>query len=155
MTEQDDERIVSTEILNDDYDSPPRPLLRKGWASDKIRPLLKVLDWMRHLPAEMDRQLWQDIQHIEGEKVMAYITSIERIGIEKGVLQGVQQGIQQGIQQGESKLLRKLLEHRFGALPTWVSDKLPAATEQDLESWGEPVLTAPTLEVVFDNNATH
>ena len=140
-----------------------RTLLRKGWPSDKIRPLLKVLDWMLHLPAEMDRQLWQDIQETEGETVMAYVTSIERIGIEKGVQQGLQQGLQeglhqglqQGLQQGESRLLRKLLERRFGALPTWASDKINRATEQDLESWGEAVLTAPTLDAVFDNGATH
>ena len=136
-----------------------RTLLRKGWPSDKIRPLLKVLDWMLHLPAEMDRQLWQDIQETEGETVMAYVTSIERIGIEKGVQQGLQQGLQeglqQGLQQGESRLLRKQLERRFGALPTWASDKLNSAAEQDLESWGEAVLTAPSLDAVFDNGATH
>ena len=61
-----------------------RALLRKGWPSDKIRPLLKVLDWMLHLPEELDKQLWQDIQEAEGEAAMAYVTSIERIGIEKG-----------------------------------------------------------------------
>jgi hypothetical protein len=98
-----------------------------------------------------NRQLWQDIQEAEGETVMAYVTSIERIGIEKGV----QQGLQLDLQQGESKLLRKQLERRFGALPAWASDKINSAEEQDLESWGEAVLTAPTLAAVFDNNATH
>lgn len=128
-----------------------RTLLCKGWSSDKIRPLLKVLDWMLHLPEELDKQLWQDIQETEGETAMAYVTSIERIGIEKGV----QQGIQQGLQQGESRLLRKQLERRFGVLPQWASDKLNSAAEQDLESWGEAVLTATNLEAVFDNIPTH
>jgi len=128
-----------------------RTLLCKGWSSDKIRPLLKVLDWMLHLPEELDKQLWQDIQETEGEAAMAYVTSIERIGIEKGV----QQGIQQGLQQGESRLLRKQLERRFGVLPQWASDKLNSAAEQDLESWGEAVLTASNLEAVFDNIPTH
>ena len=102
---------------------------------------------MLHLPEELDKQLWQDIQETEGETVMAYVTSIERIGIEKGV--------QQGIQQGESRLLRKQLERRFGALPQWASDKLNSAAEQDLNSWGEAVLTASNLEAVFDNIPTH
>jgi hypothetical protein len=82
---------------------------------------------------------------------MAYLTSIERIGIEKGI----QKGLQQGLQQGESRLLRKQLERRFGALPQWASDKLYSAAEQDLNSWGEAVLTAPNLESVFDNIDTH
>ena len=114
---------------------------------------------MLHLPEELDKQLWQDIQETEGEAAMAYVTSIERIGIEKGVQQGIQQGLQQGIQQGlqqgESRLLRKQLERRFGVLPQWASDKLNSAAEQDLESWGEAVLTAPNLEAVFDNIDTH
>lgn len=70
---------------------------------------------------------------------MQYITSVERIGIAKGRLEG------------ESRLLRKLLERRFGALPTWAIDKLNSAPEQDLETWGEAVLTrhsAPLLHVI-------
>jgi len=140
-----------------------RTLLRKGWASERIRRLLKVLDWMLYLPPEMDNKLWQNIQKSEGEKVMTYVTSIERIGIEKGVMQGIQQGIQQGVIQGmiqgviqgESKLLRKQLMRRFGDLPDWVSDKLSNAGEQDLEQWGDAVLSAPTLDAIFGNDTTH
>ena len=43
---------------------------------------------------------------------MKYITSIERIGIVKGRVEG------------ESKLLKRLLERRFGALPAWATEKL-------------------------------
>jgi hypothetical protein len=59
------------------------------------------------------------------------------------------------LQQGESRLLRKQLERRFGALPAWAANKLNNAAQQDLESWAEAVLTAPTLDAVFDNDATH
>jgi len=78
---------------------------------------------------------------------MQYITSVERIGIAKGRLEGRLEG--------ESKLLRKQLERRFGILPTWATDKLNSAAEQDFESWGEAVLTAPTLDAVFEDDATH
>ena len=90
---------------------------------------------------------------------MRYVTSVEKIGIAKGRQEGWQeglhQGLEQGLLQGESKLLRKLLEHRFGVLPSWASDRLKCATEQDLDSWGEAVLTAPNLDAVFDNGVTH
>jgi len=69
--------------------------------------------------------------------------------------EGITQGITQGIAKGESKLLKRLLEHRFGLLPAWVTEKLSSATEQDFEAWGEAVLTAPTLEAVFNTDATH
>ena len=64
---------------------------------------------------------------------MQYITSVERIGIVKG----------------ESRMLKRLLERRFGVLPEWASEKLGCAKEKDLEAWSEAVLTAPTLEAVF------
>jgi len=50
--------------------------------------------------------------------------------------------------------LRKLLEKRFGPLPLPVTEKLGSASEQELEHWGEAVLTAPTLEAVFQNTTT-
>ena len=77
---------------------------------------------------------------------MKYITSVERIGIAKG--------IKQGIAKGESKLLKRLLERRFGALPAWATEKLSNATEPALDAWGEAILTAPTLEAVFNSDAT-
>jgi hypothetical protein len=91
--------------------------------------------------------LWQDIQQSEGENVMAYVSSIERIGIEKGVLQGVVQG--------ESRLLRKLLERRFGLLPAWVLDKISSAPADDLERWAEALLFESSLEAVFNDSAMH
>ncbi len=66
---------------------------------------------------------------------MQYITSVERIGIAKGRLEG----LVEGRLEGESKLLRKLLELRFGALPTWAINKLNSVSEQNLEAWGEAV----------------
>ncbi|NOS89896.1 MAG: hypothetical protein HOP34_15400 [Methylococcaceae bacterium] len=77
---------------------------------------------------------------------MQYITSVERIGIAKGRLEGRLEGA--------SKLLRKQLEHRFGVLPAWAIDKLNAAAEPDLDCWVDVILTASSLEAVFDIAAT-
>jgi hypothetical protein len=87
---------------------------------------------------------------------------VERIGIAKGRVEGRLEGRVEGRLEGrvegrlegESRLLRKQLERRFGLLPAWASNRLNSATEQDLESWGEAVLTAPTLDAVFGNNAS-
>ncbi len=76
---------------------------------------------------------------------MKYITSIERIGIAKGRVEGRVEG--------ESKLLKRQRERRFGALPAWATETLSNATEPALEAWGEAILTAPTLEAVFNSNA--
>jgi hypothetical protein len=103
------------------------------------------------LPEWLDQQIWQEIKTIEEGKKMKYITSVEKIYIAKGRTEGRVEGVVEG----ESRLLKRQLERRFGALPSWASDKINSAAEQDLESWGEAVLTAPTLDAVFDNKATH
>lgn len=120
--------------------------------------MFKVIDWLMTLPVWLETRIWQEIETIEEHKNMQYITSVERIAIAKGITQGITQGIAKGITQGitkgESKLLKRLLERRFGALPVWATEKLSNATEPALEAWGEAILTASTLEAVFNSDAT-
>ena len=77
---------------------------------------------------------------------MPYITSIERIGIQKGI----EQGIEQGIRQGESKLLLRLLELKFGVLNEGVIRQIREADAHMLLRWSERILTAATLSEVME-----
>jgi len=112
-------------------------LYQRQWDKQRVIDLFIVIDWLMKLPEWLDQQVWHEIETIEESEKMQYITSVERIGIAKGRVKGRVEG--------ESRLLRKLLEHRFGALPAWAIDKLNSAPEQDLETWGEAVLTVPTF----------
>ena len=76
-------------------------------------------------------------------------------GLQKGLQKGVRKGRQEGLLEGEANLLRKQMERRFGALPTWAKDRLAQANQGDLETWGEAILTAPTLEAVFTDTSAH
>ena len=77
------------------------------------------------------------------------------LGLREGREVGIVEGRVEGRLEGESKLLKRLLERRFGALPAWAIEKLSGASEQTLEAWGEAVLTASTLEAVFNTDAFH
>ena len=102
------------------------------------------------LPEWLNRQILDQIETIEeGEKVQ-YITSVERIGIEKGVVIGRVEGRVEGRVDGASGLLRRQVERRFGVLPVWAMEQLRSASEQELEAWADAILTAPTLEAVFN-----
>ena len=93
------------------------------------------------LPELLNNQVWQELETIEERKKVQYITSVERIGIAKGMAKG--------IATGEARLLKRQLERRFGLLPEWASERLGCAKEEELEAWSEAILTAPTLEAVF------
>ncbi len=114
-----------------------RILYQRHWDKQRIIDLFYIVDWLMKLPEWLNSQVWQELETIEEKENMEYITSVERIGIAKGRVEG------------ESRLLKRLLERRFGLLPEWVSEQLGCAKEEDLEAWSEAVLTAPTLEAVF------
>ena len=122
-------------------------LYQRHWDKQRVINLLTVVDWLMTLPAWLDTKVWQEIETIEEHKNMKYITSIERIGIAKGRVEGRVEG--------ESKLLKRQLERRFGALPAWAIELLSNANEPSLEAWGVAILTAQTLEAVFNSEASH
>jgi predicted transposase/invertase (TIGR01784 family) len=68
----------------------------------------------------------------------------------KGVQQGIQQGREEGREEGQAKLLTKQLKLRFGPLPPVAVERLTQATQDELDVWGEAILTAPSLAAVFE-----
>ena len=65
---------------------------------------------------------------------------------EQWKLEGMLEGKREGILVGEARLLLRLLERRFGSLPTWVEARMEKAVEEDLVRWGERVLD-PTVSL--------
>ena len=134
-----------------------RLLYERNWPRQRIIDLFRVLDWMLKLPDSLERQLWQDIENIEGARKVTYVSSIERFAIERGMKKGIQQGMQQGMQQGIEKGiqqglaqgLRRQLSRRFGPLSPEVTRQLEHATPEQLEIWSDRVLDARTLGEVF------
>jgi hypothetical protein len=132
-----------------------RSLYRRGWDRQRILDLFAVLDWMMRLPEALEQQLWHEIETLEGEMKMPYVTSIERMAIQRGLKQGLEQGLEQGLHQGklegEAAMLERLLTKRFGSLNEEVRSQLHTASLEQLDTWAERILDAPTLEAVFED----
>lgn len=103
-----------------------------------------AIDWMMRLPPAFDHRLWQDITEHEKGSGMRYVTSFERISIEKAM--------EKGIGQGRAQTLARLLSRRFGPLPEAARARLAEATAEQLELWTDRVLDAPTLQAVLDTH---
>ncbi|MFO0278184.1 MAG: hypothetical protein ACK533_12985, partial [Planctomycetota bacterium] len=69
--------------------------------------------------------------------------------LDEGREQGMKKGIQQGEHLGMRQLLESLLRTRFGVDPAPYADRLAAADLATMQSWGERLLRAPTIEQVF------
>ena len=77
-----------------------RRLYEQGLERENIINLFKFIDWMLTLPSELEKEFWQEFREYEETSSMRYVTSVERIGIEKGIEQGIQQGLIKGISLG-------------------------------------------------------
>ena len=70
-------------------------------------------------------------------------------GLEQGMKQGMKQGVKKGIRQGEAQMLLRQLSPRFGNLPQSACQHVESADADTLLRWSERVLTAATLDEVF------
>lgn len=87
-----------------------RRLYEQGYEREDIINLFQFVDWIMSLPQILEQEFWQEVIQLEEERRMPYITSVERIGIQKGIEQGIQQGIEQERQQSRQQFKQILLE---------------------------------------------
>ncbi len=78
-----------------------RRLYERGYQREDVINLFHFIDWLMRLPEEMERSFRAEMRRYEEDKKMEYITSVERIGIKKGMDQGIQQGIAEGLIGGD------------------------------------------------------
>ena len=75
-----------------------RRLYEQGYEREDVINLFGFIDWVMSLPEELDQQFWQEVRNLEEERRMPYLTSVERIGINKGIRQGLLEGIELGLE---------------------------------------------------------
>lgn len=106
----------------------------RGYERGVILELFRVIDWMIRLPRELEKALWQEAHALEESTKMAYVTSVERIGIEKG----------------EAAVLLRLIARKYGeeAVETY-RGRIEQADAETLLTWSERILTADRVEDIF------
>jgi hypothetical protein len=145
--------IQTKQDLNDRFQKKfrlVRRLYENDFSRDMVIALLTFMDWVLTLPEPLEIRYNQEIQQFEGEHGMTYITSFERIGIQKGIQEGMQEGIQQGIQQGEYTILHHLLQRKFRQVPPRYLAMLLKADSETLLGWSEKILEAKNIAEVFE-----
>jgi hypothetical protein len=123
-----------------------KSLYRRGWQQQDILELFRFIDWVLELPAGLENQLWNEVQATEEVQKVRYLSTIERMFIDRGF----QKGLDEGKAEGKAELLTRLLQRRFGPLPDWVETRLSQATPAQLDTWADRVFDATLLESVFD-----
>jgi hypothetical protein len=112
-------------------------LYRAGFSRDEVIDLFTFIDWVLRLPAELEDTLWSRLQAEEEKRNMPYVTSVERIGIEKGKQEGRQVGIQE--------FVCRLLKKKYALAGEDVSAFVSGLTSEQLEALGEVILEAENV----------
>jgi hypothetical protein len=118
-------------------------LYERNWDKQRVVDLFNIIDWMMRLPPALQSRLMDDVRAFEREQNMPYISSFQQLGRVEGRAEGRMQGRQE--------MLREMLVERFGTLSPAVEDRLRRASEAELKAWGLALLSAPTLQSVFES----
>jgi hypothetical protein len=105
-----------------------RMLYERGCDRRDVLELFRFIDWLLMLPPELERSFTEEVSKIEEEKGMEYITSVERVGMERGLAQGMQQG---SLQEARIMLL-ETLSVRFDGVPEGIAEIVKGITEYDV-----------------------
>ncbi len=58
-----------------------------------VQKLFRFIDWLIRLPKDLEKEFWYEIRQYEEERRMPYVTSVEIIGIKKGLKEGIELGL--------------------------------------------------------------
>jgi hypothetical protein len=95
------------------------------------------------------KYIFRAFRKIDRDEVVRLLTRIEEEAGPIMVSNIAQEWIDEGKALGEVRMLTHLLARRFGPLPTEVTARMKDANTEALETWGEKLLDARSLDEVF------
>ena len=114
-----------------------RELYERGYEREDVQELFRFIDWLLILPEEMKESFRQQIEKIEQESKMKYVTSIERWAL------------QEGHQEGLREVVLALLEEKFGPPDDPIRRLVEKANQEQILLWAKRILTASTQDEIF------
>ncbi|MBD2732253.1 cytosolic protein [Nostoc sp. FACHB-892] len=70
-----------------------RRLYEQGFEREAILNLLGFIDWMLTLPLDLEREFKREVEQLEAQQSMQYMTSFERIARMESLLEGIAVGL--------------------------------------------------------------
>jgi len=115
-----------------------RRLYERGYSRERVLSLFRFIDWLLALPAKQETLFWREIQEYEEERTMPYVTSVERMGLARGLARGREEGARE--------TLRPFVEARFGAVPPALEQRIAAADRATLDQLVARAAVVPTID---------
>ena len=111
-----------------------KDLYTAGYTRADIVKLFRFIDWLMDLPEAHEQLFWQELSEYEEGRKMPYVTSVERIGMKKGM------------QQGGLSLLCLLIAERFQFGADTARPMFEGLNIEAIEDLGKRFLHAKSLD---------
>jgi len=109
-----------------------KSLYQRGWDRQEIIDLYRFIDWIMALPVGLEQRYHEELVKYEEDVKMQYVTTAERIGIEKGREEGKQEGKQEGKREGKFEGKKETAINLL-ALGVLTEKQIAQATGLDIE----------------------
>ncbi|MGH7169408.1 MAG: cytosolic protein, partial [Gemmataceae bacterium] len=97
-----------------------RNLYERGFSPKDVRELFRLIDWLMELPPALANVFRQDLDKIQEERSMPYVTSIERLARGDGLRMGIEALLQVRFGEEGLKLMPEIRaiyeEEKLGAI---------------------------------------
>jgi hypothetical protein len=111
--------------------------------------LFRFVDWLMALPPELERRFRVEMEALEQEQKMPYITSVERIGREDGRQEGLQVGREEGMREGLLAGIELALRIKFGSAGHEIVSEIRQITDlATIRAIYDQIETASTIDDV-------
>ena len=123
----------------------PDPVTKPG----KRRYVLSPDEEVQRLLFMQERVLCDEASLLKDAEERGVEFGIE-VGMQRGISIGEKRGMAVGERQGQVKVLTRQLCRRFRISPTEIIARVHSGSAEQLEQWADNILTAQTLEQVFE-----
>jgi Domain of unknown function (DUF4351) len=107
-----------------------KQLYELGYGRSDVLNLFKFIDWVMVLPEGRKQAFWEELKIYEEERQMPYVTSIEKIGYDRGL----QDGEETGVEKGRRSLILLQLIQKTGALSEPLTDRVNRLSAEQLQA---------------------
>jgi hypothetical protein len=122
-----------------------RGLHESGYSRVDVVNLFNFIDWILGLPKPLEVEFWRELQTYEEGRKVAYITSVERIGYDRGKAEGRIEAAQQSLERQRSLILRQL-HRKVGSVQDAALETINSLSLEQLESLGEALLDFGSID---------
>jgi predicted transposase YdaD len=116
-----------------------RGLHESGYNKTDVLNVFNFVDWVLGLPKPLEIEFWRELKAYEEERKVPYITSVEKIGYDRGLVEGREEEAQRSLDLEQSRVIRRL-NRKVGSITEPMFDRINALAIEQLDSLGDALL---------------